>query len=93
MKKTQHRIMEMAESTDRSKIIKYFQEKKIFLETRICPKCSRVMSLDFRDDVEDKYRFRCKCNKSCALRLNTFFENTRISLHHIFGVLWDTTLT
>ncbi len=77
-KKPQHRIMEMSVSTDKLKIIKYLQEKKILLEKRFCPTCGLEMSLDFRDDIEDKYRFRCKCNKSCALRsairLNTFLK-------------------
>jgi hypothetical protein len=58
----------MADSTDNKAIIEYLQGKKIILENQKYPTCTKVLNLDSRPDIENKFRFRCAYNKSKALR-------------------------
>ena len=39
-----------------------------------------VCVLESRDDVSDKYRWRCPCQKRISLRDGTFFSESRLSL-------------
>ena len=64
-------------------LIQYLQSNGLLPNPKTCPVCSPNvdMVLESRDDVSDKYRWRCpSCQKRISLRDGTFFSKSRLSL-------------
>ena len=66
---------------DVSKQITWLQSKGLLARNKQCSSCSNPMELQHRNDISDKYRWRCpNCKKSLSLRSGTFFEQSRLQL-------------
>ena len=64
-------------------LIQYLQSNGLLPNPKTCPVCSPNvdMVLESRDDVSDKYCWRCpSCQKRISLRDGTFFSKSRLSL-------------
>ena len=64
-------------------LIQYLQSKGLLPNPKTCPACSTAttMVLECRDDVSDKYRWRCPtCQKGISLRDGTFFNKSHLSV-------------
>ena len=64
-------------------LIQYLQSKGLLPNPKTCPVCSTAttMVLESRNDVSDKYHWRCPtCQKRISLRDGTFFSKSRLSL-------------
>ena len=61
----------------------WLQSRGLLPRTKTCPACNHAMDFQARNDITDKYRWRCpvsSCKKSVGLRAGTFFEQSRLSL-------------
>ena len=67
-------------------LIQYLQSYGLLPDPKACPVCSTTsanvdMVLEQRNDVSDKYRWRCTaCQKRISLRDGTFFSKSRLPL-------------
>ena len=67
-------------------LIQYLQSYGLLPDPKACPVCSTTwanvnMVLEQRNDVRDKYRWRCTaCQKRISLRDGTFFSKSRLPL-------------
>ena len=76
--------------------IQYLQSNGLLPNPKTCPVCSTAntnvdMVLESRDDVSDKYRWRCTCcQKRISLRDGTFFSKSRLSLQNFDALVGET---
>ena len=65
------------------KQIHWLQSKGLLARNKTCPPCNQQMDLQHRNDITDKYRWRCprhNCKRSLFLRAGTFVEQSHMQL-------------